>query len=155
MHVAEVPHAGCKTSGDNGRQGRRLRHDRRVSGRAGAGRVSPESQLFDPKGTRDRCFGRDRAGPSRTGQLLFPKTDACFVIAPWHKQTSAGPISVCLAHDVDLVRCLFGMIVGVQARAAGSRRGYENEVVAAAVLLCDSGAVGTIPVSERIVALWG
>ncbi len=84
----------------------------------------------------------------------FYKPDPYFDIAPWRKLKGAGPISVNLVHDVDLLRYLCGEIVSVQAQAALSLRGFENEDVAAAVLRFESGAVGTISVSDSIVAPW-
>ncbi|MBE1282760.1 MAG: gfo/Idh/MocA family oxidoreductase [Rhodobacteraceae bacterium] len=84
----------------------------------------------------------------------FYKPDAYFDGAPWRKQIGAGPISVNLVHDIDLLRHLCGEIVSVQAQAAPSLRGYENEDVAAALLRFDNGAIGTITVSDSIVAPW-
>lgn len=82
------------------------------------------------------------------------KPDAYFEVAPWRKQKGAGPISVNLVHDVDLLRYLVGEVVSVQAEAAPARRGYDNEDVAAAVLTFANGAIGTITVSDSIAAPW-
>ena len=84
----------------------------------------------------------------------FYKPDHYFDEAPWRKQKGAGPISVNLVHDVDLIRHLCGEVVSVQAQAAPSRRGFENEDVAAAVLRFENGAIGTITVSDSVVAPW-
>lgn len=84
----------------------------------------------------------------------FYKPNAYFDEAPWRKQQGAGPISVNLVHDVDLIRHLCGEIATVRAVAAPSRRGYENEDVAAAVFEFENGAVGTITVSDSIAAPW-
>lgn len=70
------------------------------------------------------------------------------------KKKGAGPISVNLVHDVDLVRYLCGEVVSVQAQATHSSRGFENEDVAAAVLRFDNGAIGTITVADTVVAPW-
>ncbi len=82
------------------------------------------------------------------------KPDGYFEQAPWRTATGAGPISVNLVHDVDLMRYLVGDVSSVHAMAAASARGHENEDVAAAVLQFESGAVGTITVSDAIVAPW-
>lgn len=82
------------------------------------------------------------------------KPDNYFDEAPWRKALGAGPVSVNLVHDVDLIRYLCGDVVSVQAQAAPSVRGYENEDVAAAVLRFENGAIGTITVSDIIVAPW-
>ena len=84
----------------------------------------------------------------------FYKPDPYFEEAPWRQRIGAGPISVNLVHDVDLIRHLCGEIVTVQAQATPSARGFENEDVAAAVLRFENGAVGTITVSDSIVAPW-
>ena len=84
----------------------------------------------------------------------FYKPDDYFDIAPWRKNKGAGPISVNLVHDIDLMRHLCGEVVSVQAQATPSRRGYENEDVAAAVLRFANDAVGTITVSDAVVSPW-
>ncbi len=84
----------------------------------------------------------------------FYKPDYYFDQAPWRTRKGAGPISVNLAHDVDLIRYLCGEVVSVQAQAAASARGFENEDVAAALLRFESGAIGTISVSDSVVSPW-
>lgn len=95
-------------------------------------------------------------GEIRAAQVTcwFYKPDDYFDIAPWRKQKGAGPISVNLVHDVDLMRHFCGEVVSVQAQMAPSRRGFENEDLAAAVLRFESGAIGTITVSDSIVSPW-
>lgn len=84
----------------------------------------------------------------------FYKPDSYFDKAPWRKQRGAGPISVNLVHDIDLMRHLCGEVTSVQAQAAPSARGFENEDVAAALLTFENGAIGTITVSDSIVSPW-
>lgn len=84
----------------------------------------------------------------------FYKPDGYFEAAPWRKEAGAGPISVNLVHDIDLMRHLCGDIVAVQATASPSLRGFANEDVAAAVLEFETGAVGTITVSDSTVSPW-
>ena len=95
-------------------------------------------------------------GDVRSAQVTcwFYKPDDYFEIAPWRKKAGAGPISVNLVHDVDLMRYFMGEVVTVQAQMAPSRRGYENEDVAAAVLRFQSGAICTISVSDSVVSPW-
>jgi len=97
-----------------------------------------------------------KIGDLRTvqGTCWLYKPDDYFEIAPWRKKKGAGPISVNLIHDVDLMRFFLGDIVRVQAAASKSARGYENEDVAAAVLTFASGVVGTITVSDSVVSPW-
>ena len=82
------------------------------------------------------------------------KPDEYFEAAPWRKAQGAGPVSVNLVHDVDLIRYLCGDVVSVQAQAVPSMRGHDNEDVAAAVLRFENGAIGTITVSDMIVSPW-
>ena len=82
------------------------------------------------------------------------KPDGYFEEAPWRTREGAGPVSVNLVHDVDLLRHLCGEVTSVQAQAAPSARGHENEDVAAALLRFASGALGTISVSDAVPAPW-
>ncbi|WP_162652532.1 Gfo/Idh/MocA family oxidoreductase [Lentilitoribacter sp. Alg239-R112] len=84
----------------------------------------------------------------------FYKPDHYFDQAPWRKHKGAGPISVNLVHDIDLIRYLCGEISTVQAQSAPSQRGFENEDVASVLLSFENGAVGTVTVSDSIVAPW-
>lgn len=84
----------------------------------------------------------------------FFKPDYYFEEAPWRTKKGAGPISVNLVHDVDLLRHFCGEVVSVNAVAAPSRRGFENEDLATAVLVFSSGTIATISVSDSIVAPW-
>ena len=105
-----------------------------------AHKVISERQIGDIKSVHATCW--------------FYKPDSYFDVAPWRKVDGAGPISVNLAHDIDLIRHLCGEIAEVQAQATPSSRGYENEEVAVALLRFVNGAVGTVSVSDGIVAPW-
>lgn len=91
---------------------------------------------------------------SAQGTCWLFKPDDYFEVAPWRQKKGAGPISVNLVHDVDLMRHLLGDVIRVQAAATQSTRGFENEDVAAAVLTFANGVIGTISVSDSIVAPW-
>lgn len=95
-------------------------------------------------------------GEIRAAQAMcwFYKPDDYFEVAPWRKQQGAGPTSVNLVHDIDLMRHLCGEVVSVQAQMVPSRRGFDNEDISAAVLQFDNGALGTITVSDSIVSPW-
>ena len=84
----------------------------------------------------------------------FYKPDHYFEVAPWRTKKGAGPISVNLVHDVDLLRHFCGEVKTVQAVAVPSARGFENEDLATAILVFRSGAVATISVSDSVVAPW-
>jgi len=84
----------------------------------------------------------------------FYKSDEYFDVAEWRKKSGAGPISVNLSHDIDLLRYFCGEIDFVQAQAVGSIRGFENEDVAGALLRFRNGVIGTISLSDSIVSPW-
>ena len=97
-----------------------------------------------------------RVGDIRAVQTTcwFYKPEYYFDEAPWRTKKGAGPISVNLVHDVDLLRHFCGEVLSVQAVSVPSRRGFENEDLASAILAFESGAVATISVSDSIVAPW-
>ena len=104
---------------------------------------------------------RELIDDNRLGQLRavhancwLYKPDDYFEVAPWRTAPGAGPISVNLVHDVDLIRYLCGDVISVQAQATPSIRGFDNEDVAAAVLRFENGVIGTITVSDMIVSPW-
>lgn len=72
----------------------------------------------------------------------------------WRREPGAGPIFINLIHDVDLLRFLCGDIVAVTARASNAIR--QNAVEDTAVILLEfvSGALGTISLSDTVVAPW-
>jgi predicted dehydrogenase len=84
----------------------------------------------------------------------FYKPDYYFEVAPWRTKQGAGPISVNLVHDVDLLRHFCGEVLQVQAVSVPSARGFENEDLACAILTFANGAVASISVSDSIVAPW-
>ncbi len=103
-----------------------------------------------------RCIDSGRLGEIRAvhSQCWFYKPDEYFEIAPWRTQPGAGPVSVNLVHDVDLIRYLCGDVTCVQAMRSPSARGFDNEDVASALLTLDNGALATISVSDSIAAPW-
>jgi len=84
----------------------------------------------------------------------FYKPDYYFDEARWRTKKGAGPISVNLIHDVDMLRWLCGEVASVQAVASPARRGFENEDLATALLTFASGAIGSLTVSDSIAAPW-
>ena len=84
----------------------------------------------------------------------FYKPDHYFEAAPWRTKKGAGPISVNLVHDVDLLRHFCGEVTQVQAVSVPSTRGFDNEDLACAILSFATGATASISVSDSIVAPW-
>lgn len=73
---------------------------------------------------------------------------------PWRREAGGGPVLVNLIHDIDLLRHLCGEIVSVQAQQTNAIRGHAVEETAVALLRFDNGALGTITLSDTIVAPW-
>lgn len=116
-------------------------HHRRHNGMVRAAKQAiTEGKIGDVRSVHATCW--------------FYKPDYYFDAAPWRKQKGAGPISVNLVHDVDLLRHFCGEVREVRAVAAPSQRGFENEDVATAILTFESGAIASISVADGIVSPW-
>jgi predicted dehydrogenase len=87
------------------------------------------------------------------GSFWLMKPDDYFDI-PWRRQRGAGPVLVNLIHDVDLFRYLCGEVVSVQAQTSSMVRGNEVEETAVILLEFASGVLGTVNVSDAVVAPW-
>lgn len=74
--------------------------------------------------------------------------------ATWRREKGAGPILTNLIHDIDLLRFLCGDISYVQAAQSSSVRGFENEDTAAILLGFTNGTLGTVTVTDTVVAPW-
>ena len=83
------------------------------------------------------------------GACWLKKPDDYFSME-WRSQKGAGPIMVNAIHDMDLLRFLCGDVVTVQAMVSNSVRGFENEDTAVVLLKFDSGALGTMNISDTI-----
>lgn len=94
----------------------------------------------------------------RLGRILalhaicwFLKPDDYFDPA-WRRETGAGPVFLNLIHDVDNLRALCGPVASVQALESNAVRGHAVEDTAGILLRFASGAIGTISVSDAVVA---
>jgi predicted dehydrogenase len=100
----------------------------------------------------------DRGGPPRQvlavhGFCWFYKPDEYFDVS-WRREKGAGPVFLNLIHDVDCLRYLCGDVVSVQAIESNAMRGNPVEDTAVILLRFASGALGTVTVSDAIVAPW-
>lgn len=87
------------------------------------------------------------------GHFWLMKPDDYFDVG-WRRKEGAGPVLLNLIHDVDLFRYLCGEIVSVQAQSSNAMRGHAVEETAVILLRFASGALGTVNVSDSIVAPW-
>jgi predicted dehydrogenase len=87
------------------------------------------------------------------GTCWFFKPDRYFDVQ-WRSKTGAGPVFLNLIHDIDLMRYLCGEVASVHALESNLVRGYDVEDTAAVVLRFQSGALGTISVSDTAVSPW-
>ena len=81
------------------------------------------------------------------------KPDDYFNVA-WRTRQGAGPVFINLIHDIDLLRYLVGEVVSVQAAESAHTRKHDVEDTAAIIVGFANGALGTITVSDSIVAPW-
>ncbi len=81
------------------------------------------------------------------------KPDDYFNVA-WRTRRGAGPVFINLIHDVDLLRYLVGEVIFVQAADSTHARRHDVEDTAAIIVGFSNGALGTISVSDSIVAPW-
>jgi len=87
------------------------------------------------------------------GTAWFHKPDDYFDM-DWRKQKGAGPVYINLIHDIDLLRHLCGEILSVHAMESNVVRGNDVEDSAAILLKFANGALGTISLSDTVVAPW-
>jgi predicted dehydrogenase len=87
------------------------------------------------------------------GTTWFYKPDEYFE-ADWRRHKGAGPVYLNLIHDIDLLRYLCGEIASVHAMESNSVRHNEVEETAVILLRFESGALGTVNVSDTVVAPW-
>ena len=86
-------------------------------------------------------------------QFWLYKPDA-YYDAAWRRAPGAGPVFINLIHDIDLLRHLCGEIVSVEARQSSAARGFDVEDTAVMLLTFANGALGTVSVSDAVVAPW-
>lgn len=86
-------------------------------------------------------------------QAWLMKPDEYFDV-DWRRKAGAGPIFLNLIHDVDLLAYLCGDIASVHAMQSSQVRGNAVEDTAAVLLRFASGALGTVSLSDTIVAPW-
>lgn len=74
--------------------------------------------------------------------------------AEWRRQPGAGPVYLNLIHDIDMLRHLCGEVTQVHAMESNAVRRNDVEETSVMLLRFDNGALGTVNVSDTIVAPW-
>jgi predicted dehydrogenase len=83
----------------------------------------------------------------------FLKPDGYFDTA-WRREPGGGPVLINLIHVIDDLRFLLGEIAEISAMGSSALRGFPVEDSAVAILRFESGALGTIALSDAAAAPW-
>ncbi len=97
-----------------------------------------------------------------SGQLgrLVASHGMCWLFKPddyfnsWRKSAGGGPVLINLAHDIDLMRYLIGEIESVHSFESNAHRSGQVEDSAVVNIRYENGAIGTLSISDTIVAPW-
>ena len=87
------------------------------------------------------------------GEFWVLKPDDYFDVT-WRREKGAGPVFLNLIHEIDLFRYLCGEVASVQAQETNIVRGNAVEDAAVILLRFASGVLGTVNVSDSVVAPW-
>jgi predicted dehydrogenase len=87
------------------------------------------------------------------GHAWLGKPESYFV-PNWRRAPGAGAVLVNMIHDVDALRFLCGEVVEVQAIFTHAGRGLPIEDGAAVTLRFESGAIGSMMVSDAVPSPW-
>jgi predicted dehydrogenase len=87
------------------------------------------------------------------GFFWLMKPDDYFDV-PWRREPGAGPVLLNMIHDIDLLRHLCGEIEEVQAFQSRGVRNHAVDETTVVILRFANGALGTINVSDTVVAPW-
>lgn len=104
---------------------------------------------------------RELIDSGRLGQLrsihincwLYKPADY-FQEAKWRTEKGAGPLAVNFVHDLNVALYLYGDVSSVLVWGTPSERGHDNEDLAVILLRFRNGMLGTVNISDNIVAPW-
>lgn len=72
----------------------------------------------------------------------------------WRTGPTGGPIMINLIHEIDYLHAMFGRIVAVGAMKALKRRKHAGEETVGVLLRFESGAIGSIILSDSAASPW-
>ncbi|MGI9522072.1 MAG: Gfo/Idh/MocA family protein [Hyphomicrobiaceae bacterium] len=99
---------------------------------------------------RDGAIGRIVAA---TSIWLSHKPQGYHDLA-WRREPGGGPVLINAIHEIDCLRMLCGDVETVQAADSSAVRGFAVEDTAAAILRFNSGALGTVLLSDTVSSPW-
>ena len=100
-------------------------------------------------------FVQERIGKLvATSTLVTMRKPDSYYEIEWRRSEGAGPLLVNLIHEVDLLRAVCGEIVSVQAMSAKIGRDFAFDDSAVMTLRYESGALGTLTLTESTPSPW-
>ncbi|MGB0440773.1 MAG: Gfo/Idh/MocA family protein, partial [Paracoccaceae bacterium] len=92
--------------------------------------------------------------PVAVQALWALRKDTPYFNADWRRAPGGGPIMINLIHEIDLLQVWLGPIAEVSALVSSARRGHAVEDTAAFALRFDSGAMGSVILSDAGASPW-
>ncbi len=111
---------------------------------------------YNPNAQRARALVREGAlGKLVAVNVLWAvsKPEPYFDAA-WRTKPGGGPVLINLIHEIDMLRFICGEITEVMALSSNAVRGFDVEDSASVVLRFESGALGTVLMSDTAPSPW-